>query len=693
MSWQDAGDPDNGPRNSRDYYVELWHVGGSWAVNSGWRLETNWSVNLPVQGTYAWRVKSGDGSEASAWSSEYRFVSNQPPNPPVNLRPVHGSQTGASTVTLSWQDAGDPDNGPRTSRDYYLEIWQVGGSWSAAPGWRFETSWSVNLPGTGTYAWRVKSGDGIAASAWSAEHRFVVDAPAAPSSLRVASRTPSSITLAWQDRASTETGYRVYRWNGNTQIWDVIATLGPNATSYTDTGLNYRLGYSYWVGAFNAWGQRITPAPVDGFIAIAHSDLNNNRTSDIIWRHQIAGRNVVFLMQGATIATFREINQVSNLDWKVAGSGDFNGDGRADTLWRNTRTGQNVIHFMNGTQISGSGTVNVVSDLNWRVAGVADFNGDGRADILWRNTRTGANVVYLMDGMRIIQSVGINVVPDLAWHIVAVDDFNADGRADILWRNTRTGANHMYIMEGGRLLHSVAVHVIPDMNWKVVGAGDYNGDGRADILWRNMRTGANVLHLMDGARRLSSISINKISDLNWKIVGSGDYNGDGRSDILWRNLRTGVNHLYMMNGARIALSAQVNQVTDLKWQVVGRASNTLSSANHGLAFYELGEEDASAALDGYDIGSVPLAMEMTDDEIMVTLETDPSAMVELDASSAPMMESADGTGMLGPNDEPASEPEPGIVPLPLASLTDQPESVPFEELSNWYGTYLPLIQR
>ena len=65
-------------------------------------------------------------------------------------------------------------------------------------------------------------------------------------------RQSFGINLGWTDNATNETGYRVYR---NAQL---IATLGANATSYTDNPPGSG-PYSYGVQAFNDVGTSGTP--------------------------------------------------------------------------------------------------------------------------------------------------------------------------------------------------------------------------------------------------------------------------------------------------------------------------------------------------------------------------------------------------------------------------------------------------
>lgn len=61
--------------------------------------------------------------------------------------------------------------------------------------------------------------------------------------------------LTWQDASSDELGFKIERKTGLGGTYRQIAIVGPNVTSYTDTGLSQGTTYYYRVSAYNSKGQ------------------------------------------------------------------------------------------------------------------------------------------------------------------------------------------------------------------------------------------------------------------------------------------------------------------------------------------------------------------------------------------------------------------------------------------------------
>jgi hypothetical protein len=61
----------------------------------------------------------------------------------------------------------------------------------------------------------------------------------------VAETTEDSITLQWDNATWVEGGYRIYRYNTGTYVWDLITSPADGDTAYTDTGLTLGTTYSY----------------------------------------------------------------------------------------------------------------------------------------------------------------------------------------------------------------------------------------------------------------------------------------------------------------------------------------------------------------------------------------------------------------------------------------------------------------
>jgi len=216
-----------------------------------------------------------------------------------------------------------------------------------------------------------------------------------------------------------------------------------------------------------------------------------------------------------------DVMPVGDLNWQIVGTGDFNNDTHVDILWRyNGAGGANVVWYMNGVNWTGSAALIPVSDLSWKIVGTGDFNNDTYVDILWRNGATGSNVVWYMEGATWIGSAVLLGVSDPTWQIAGTGDFNKDGSVDILWRYGGSGGyDVVWYMDGVNWSSSDELIHVADTTWQIAGTGDYNNDGNVDILWRyNGAGGWNVIWYMNGVNWVESAELIPVSDLNWKIV-------------------------------------------------------------------------------------------------------------------------------------------------------------------------------
>jgi PKD repeat protein len=82
-------------------------------------------------------------------------------------------------------------------------------------------------------------------------------APQPPSNMSAGNATETSVSFNWQDNSQDETGFNVYKWGFNGSSWDFyfLAAVGPNVTTFTDTGLSCSSDYFYNVSAYNAIGE------------------------------------------------------------------------------------------------------------------------------------------------------------------------------------------------------------------------------------------------------------------------------------------------------------------------------------------------------------------------------------------------------------------------------------------------------
>lgn len=112
--------------------------------------------------------------------------------------------------------------------------------------------------------------------------------PLNPSELAVTSVSSTTASLAWQDNATDETGFRIERRTNATGTWSTLATLAANAVSHTDNGpFTQGSVYYYRVIATGAPGDSATSneasfEAVAGFVEFTATKVKVNKTAGTV---------------------------------------------------------------------------------------------------------------------------------------------------------------------------------------------------------------------------------------------------------------------------------------------------------------------------------------------------------------------------------------------------------------------------
>src|SRR4029079_13672097 len=142
-------------------------------------------------------------------------------------------------------------------------------------------------------------------------------APAAPSNLSATPVTSSGIDLAWTDNAANEQGFKVERSTDGVTFAQVVA-LGPNVTTWANTGVVTGTTYTYRLKAYNgpnesAWSNTATATPLAGPPAPTHLSAVPASSSriDLAWTDNAAGEQGYKVERSADGVTFTQIAVLS----------------------------------------------------------------------------------------------------------------------------------------------------------------------------------------------------------------------------------------------------------------------------------------------------------------------------------------------------------------------------------------------
>jgi hypothetical protein len=266
LSWNSAA-------NATHYYAEF-SGGPNINLNSGWVTGTSWNIGSTWGGEYQWRVKSRNSSGVESGWSEVRKMSIRY-GTPTSL-----SASGVSTtqINLSWGASSDAPGNIQGYRIYRngTAIATVGSSTISY------SDTSVACDTSYSYTVRAYKGDLESNASNTASATPANCPPAAPSNLAVSSVTPTSITLSWQDNSNNESGFRIYRWGDGANGWAfyLLATVGANATTYTQSGLACENSLNYYeIASYNSNSESERVGWVQGTTSACPPPVNDDFNS------------------------------------------------------------------------------------------------------------------------------------------------------------------------------------------------------------------------------------------------------------------------------------------------------------------------------------------------------------------------------------------------------------------------------
>lgn len=167
------------------------------------------------------------------------------------------SKNTANTITLAWDDADDADayrvyryNEGTGKYDYLATTSDTGFT-------------DTNLqPGT-NYQYKVRCVWTIGGNNYYGTYSSALTAPTLPAqvtNVRVDKQTGKTVSLAW-DSVNGADGYRIYRYNSDSDSYEELDTVGADRTSYEVTGLasaceyRFKIRASKTMNANTYWGE------------------------------------------------------------------------------------------------------------------------------------------------------------------------------------------------------------------------------------------------------------------------------------------------------------------------------------------------------------------------------------------------------------------------------------------------------
>jgi fibronectin type 3 domain-containing protein len=249
LDWNDNTEPDLASYNVKRSTT----AGGPYSQVANVTVSSYTDNGLTAGTTYYYVVTAVDtGAHESGISNEASATPYD--NPPAAPSGLTANAVSCSQINLAWTDNSDNET------SFKIERSPDGSAFSqiASVGANVTTYSDTTVSASTTYWYRVRAANSYGNSGYSntasaATPACPVTLPAAPTNL-TASPAKTTVNLTWTDNANNEDGFKIYRGPSAASL-TLIATVGPNTTSYLNSGLARRTTYYYKVCAYNTVGE------------------------------------------------------------------------------------------------------------------------------------------------------------------------------------------------------------------------------------------------------------------------------------------------------------------------------------------------------------------------------------------------------------------------------------------------------
>jgi len=355
----------------------------------------SYAINIPatVGANTAYVGFTGASGGATAIQNILSWTYTALPAPPATPTNLAVTPASGTELDVSWSETSSTpvdhfDILKLNSSNVYVQIAQVPATQTLYP------DSGPGLTEHTTYSYEViaENAGGASAPAGPASGTTPYP-PAGPSNLVYSNIGTNTVTLTWQDNATNAQGYKIVRQLASNNS-DLIATLGPTATTYTDSTLAPGSPYEYIVGAYNLAGpsnaenvffQTIALAPTNLVAAGGGDEVHLAWTASFgatgynIYRGTSPGGENITPVANLTTTSFTDTGLTPGKTYYYEVSA-VDGGGQS-----NLSTESSSVAYLPG-DINGDGTVNfadlVILAQHYGLASGAtwaegDLNGDG----------------------------------------------------------------------------------------------------------------------------------------------------------------------------------------------------------------------------------------------------------------------------------------------------------------------------